>query len=109
MSITDIQVADTSSDLTTSHRADRADRTGTQHAGGSRMTLATGHRRPWLLALNMFLAVAALVISVIALATTTDSPTNQVPASRTPMDSSPNPLLPGCQLGLGVCDSTLRP
>jgi hypothetical protein len=63
---------------------------------------ATIHRRPWLPALNLSLAVAAVVISVFALATTPDLPT-AVPAARAPLDPSSNPLLPGCNLGLGVC------
>ena len=63
---------------------------------------ATIHRRPLLPALNMSLAVAAVVISVFALATTPDLPT-AVPAARAPIDPSSNPLLPGCNLGLGVC------
>jgi hypothetical protein len=69
------------------------------------MITATIHRRPWLPALNMFLAVAAIVISVFALATTPDLPT-AVPAPRIAMDPSSNPLLPGCSLGFGICGAT---
>jgi hypothetical protein len=68
------------------------------------MMTATIHRRPWLPALNMFLAVGAVVISVFALAATPDLPT-AVPAPATPMDPISNPSLPGCNLGLGVCDA----
>jgi hypothetical protein len=64
-------------------------------------------RQPWLPALNMLLAAAAVVISVFALATTPDVPT-VVPALPTPMNPSSNPLLPGCNLGFGACDDLTR-
>jgi hypothetical protein len=71
------------------------------------MITAIIRRRPWLPTLNMLLAVAAVVISVLALATTPELPTavpTAVPTPRTPMDPSSNPLLPGCNLGLGICE-----
>jgi hypothetical protein len=66
------------------------------------MITATIHRRVWLPALNMFLAVGAVVISVFALAKTPDLPT-AVAAPPAPIEFSANPRLPGCNLGLGVC------
>jgi hypothetical protein len=72
------------------------------------MTTAIIHRRTWLPALIMLLAVAAVVSLVFMLATTSDLPTS-VPAARTPMDPSSNPLLPGCNLGFGICDSIVHP
>jgi hypothetical protein len=67
------------------------------------MITATIHRRPLLPALILLLAVAAVVIMVFALATSPDLPP-AVPTARTPMDPSSNPLLPGCNLGFGICD-----
>jgi hypothetical protein len=69
------------------------------------MTTATIHRRSWFPALIVLLAVAVVavvVISVFALATTSDLPT-EIPATRTRMNPSSNPLLPGCNLGAGIC------
>ena len=73
------------------------------------MLTAIIHRRPWLPALNMVLAVAAVVISVFALASTPDLPTlpTIVAAPRTLLDPASNPLLPGCNLGFGTCDDTV--
>jgi hypothetical protein len=66
------------------------------------MLTANLHHRPWVPALNMLLAVGAVVISVFALATTPELPT-EVPALERPFDPSANALLPGCNLGIGVC------
>ena len=67
------------------------------------MNTATIERRPLWPALNMLLAVAAVVISAFTLATKPDLPT-AVPTPRAPIASSSNPHLPGCNLGFGVCD-----
>jgi hypothetical protein len=67
------------------------------------MTTATiHHRRPWVPAVNMLLATAAVVMSALALADNPDLP-KAVPAVVTQLNPSMNPLLPGCNLGLGVC------
>jgi hypothetical protein len=63
-------------------------------------------RQPWLPALNTLLAVAAVVISVFALATVPDLPT-AVPDPPALIDPSSNPLLPGCSLGFGACDAVV--
>lgn len=111
MSVSNPQIAEIT--LTTSPPA--TVRTRTEPAGGSSMSAATILRRPWFPALNMLLAIVAVAISVFALATTPDLPTavraplTPAPAQRTTMDPSSNPLLPGCNLGLGVCDNPIVP
>src|SRR5262245_51977473 len=97
-----MSTTDTVSDLTTLRGTAESVRTGTEPAGGSRMITTAVHRRPWLQVVNLLLAVAALVISVFALTTSRDLPPS-VPPQPTPTDPSSNPLLPGCNLGLGVC------
>ena len=72
-------------------------------AGGSNLITGTIHRRPLLPALNLLLAVAAVVISAYALATTPELPT-LVPAPRTLLDPASDPRLPGCNLGIGTCE-----
>jgi hypothetical protein len=68
---------------------------------------AKTNRQPWLPAINMLLAVAAVVISVFALATVPDLPT-VVPAPPIPINPASNPLLPGCNLGFGTCDAVVH-
>jgi hypothetical protein len=73
------------------------------------MVTTTIHSRPLLPALNMLLAVAAVVISVFALTAAPDLPTS-VPAPPIKIYPASNPLLPGCNLGIGVCrDFTVHP